>query len=636
MEKHSIFIKTKSLFAKLPLKIWILGGALLILVLAYSLLFFIPKTVHFSYAEKSCIGQFVVAPNIQKVSSDNFDITFTNEVRLGNITLFSTKACFTPKHTTTEGTQTASIAPFGGIIARKYFTIDVPKTPIARADDVIGKTISTAEPLKIGLTSADIIHTYTLNIANKIAKCTQNNSILSCDLTQLKLEQGASYTVALHRQYNRQDETLLEGKIDTLRPLVFSDASIKDGRVVYDTPTEATFTFDHSVKSAEVKLTKVTSDKTEVIPTTIENGTQLKVKFKDLARETKYQLVVTQAVGDNGSSLAQPLTINFTTSGGPKVANVSVGANSVARTATILVSFDQPIDATADITKFAHVEGLNATIRKTSDTQISFAIQGGDCTGFTLVVDKGLKSGANNETSKDAWRYSSRTICGTSWVIGNSVKGRSIVAYSFGSGSKTILFTGGMHGSERSGQQTMQAWAEYLQANGNIIPTDKRVVIVPNTNPDGIAANTRNNSNNVNIDRNFPTANWQSSIETSSGTLANGGGTAAASEPETAALIALTRQLRPRLEVSFHSQGRLVGANKYSDSVAIGNIYAGIVGYQTMFTNAEEVMGYTMTGEYEDWMGEELGAPAILVELPSPSGNYLSTQMKALLRMLAV
>jgi len=100
-------------------------------------------------------------------------------------------------------------------------------------------------------------------------------------------------------------------------------------------------------------------------------------------------------------------------------------------------------------------------------------------------------------------------------------------------------------------------------------------------------------------------------------------------------LINLTSQLNPRLEVSFHSQGRLVGANGYADSQSIGNTYASLVGYSTMFGGSEEdVMGYSITGEYEDWIGEQLGKPAILIELPSNSGNYFSSQQTALWRMV--
>ena len=100
--------------------------------------------------------------------------------------------------------------------------------------------------------------------------------------------------------------------------------------------------------------------------------------------------------------------------------------------------------------------------------------------------------------------------------------------------------------------------------------------------------------------------------------------------------MALTSQLRPRLEISFHAQGSLVGANKVADSVSIGDTYARTVGYSTMFYNAEEVMGYSITGEYEEWMGEKMGIPAILIELPSRNGNYLTSQLNALMKMLQV
>ena len=160
-------------------------------------------------------------------------------------------------------------------------------------------------------------------------------------------------------------------------------------------------------------------------------------------------------------------------------------------------------------------------------------------------------------------------------------------------------------------------------------------MVVPAVNPDGIAAGTRNNAHNVNLARNFPSANWKADIETASGVLPGGGGVSPGSEPEAAALIALTRTLRPRLEVSFHAQGSLVGANKYADSVPIGEGYAKMVGYKTMFYNAEAVMGYSITGEYEEWMGEEMNIPALLIELPTLSGNYFSAQRSALLTAVA-
>ncbi|MGV9002353.1 MAG: M14 family metallopeptidase [Candidatus Saccharimonadaceae bacterium] len=606
-------------------------------VISYSLIFFIPKSIEFSYAQSTCSKQLLLAPDLQKFSSPDFNATFKGGIHMGNVHFLTTEVCVEPKETPKSGTFTASIAPFGGFVASKPVIITVPKTPVARSSDIVGKQISTAEPLQIQLTAADVVHGYSLQIDDKTTNCAQKASKLSCNVIALGLAQGTMYTASLHQTYKQTDTTILEGQVETLKPITMTSATISNDQTFYDKPTSFSFTFDQPIESGEVTISKIVGDSVEKIALTQEvSEATLKINFADLGREAKYRLEINQAIGTNGSSLAVPIAINFTTSGGPKVTSVSAGSNSVSRSARIIVSFDQSIDAGVDIAKYARITGLSGSVKRQSDTQLAFTIQGGDCTAFSLVVDKGIKSGSNGELSKEAWKFDSRTICGSSWVIGSSLKGRAITAYSFGSGSKTILLTGGMHGSEPSGYTTMQAWVKYLQSYGDSIPADKRVVIVPNTNPDGIAAGSRNNSRNVNIDRNFPTANWQASIETTSGTLPTGGGTSAGSEPETAALMALTRQLRPRVEVSFHAQGRLVGANKFSDSVSIGDVYAKTVGYKTMYYDAEAVMGYPMTGEFEDWMGEEMNIPAILIELPSASGNYLNAQLPALKKMLSL
>lgn len=607
------------------------------MAILYSIVFFIPKNVQFSYAQPTCIGHFALAPDIQKGGSAEFDIKFENPVRLGPVTLFSTRLCLEPKQAPATGTNAVHLSPWGGWIFRKNLAVQVPEAPKARTSDLIGKTISATQPLKLSLSSPDVVYAYAIRIEDKTAPCTQDSEGLSCDIKPLGLNHGAEYTAALHRTYKGEDSKIIEGKLATLQPLVHVASSIANDQTVYDKPTTANFTFDQPIKKSEARLVKVNGEATE--PVEVEATTKdamLTVTFPELARESIYRFELVDVIGINGSSLAAPIAVNFKTSGGPRVAGVSIGASGVSYTAKVVVTFDQPIDASVDIKKFARVEGVAASVSKQSDTQLVFALNGGDCAGFALVIDKGIKSGSNGLESKEGWRHSSRMTCGTSWVIGTSVQGRSIVAYSFGSGSKVLLFTAGIHGSEPSSTTTMQAWVTYLRSNGHKIPADKRIVIVPNTNPDGIAHGTRYNARNVNLGRNFPTANWSASIDTSSGTLPQGGGTSPGSEPEAAALIRLTRQLRPRLEVSYHAQGSLVGANKYGDSVAIGNIYAGAVGYGTMYYNAEDVMGYAMTGEYEDWMGEEMGIAAILIELPSHGGNYLTSQLPALLKLLTL
>lgn len=621
---------------KVPTKVWLIGGGVAV-VLLYSLIFFIPKGVQFSYATTSCSPQFVLAPGLQKASSDQFDVQFKDELRIGSVAVASATICVTPKSSPSTGAYAASISPFGGLIASKQVRITVPEAPSATTSDFVGAAISTSKPLKIKLSSADVINTYSLKIADKSAPCKLSSTELLCDIAPLDLDHGAKYTAALHKTFKNDDKKLAEGTLETLQPLILTEASIGNDHVFYDKPASIAFAFDQPITDAEVALVKVVDDKTEDVSVDAKTeGAGMVASFDELARDATYRITVKQASGENGSSLADAVSYTFKTSGGPKVSSVSVGSGGVARNATVIVTFDQPVDASVDVAKIARIEGVAGSVRKQSDTQFAFALQAGDCAAFNLVIDKGVKSGSNGELSKEAWKFGSRTTCGYSWSIGTSVKGRPIIAHSFGGGATTILFTGAIHGSEPSSYTTMQAWVQYLQANGHIIPADKRIVIVPNMNPDGIAAGSRNNSRNVNLGRNFATANWQASIQTANGTLPTGGGTSPGSEPESAALIALTRQLRPRLEVSFHAQGSLVGANKFGDSVRIGNIYASTVGYRTMYDNAEAVMGYPMTGEYEDWMGESMGIPAILIELPTLSGNYINSQLPALKKLLAI
>jgi protein MpaA len=637
--KFQIKQKLINIYHRLPLPAWISLAVLAFVVLPYSLVFGIPKQVDFSYAGDTCVRQFSIAPSLLKqTGASGYDAQLEDVTSIGNVQLFSTSICFTANETPKAGKNTVAVSPFGSFFAAKKFAINVPETPTVRVADVVGKTISTALPFHIKLSSSDTIHVYRLAIADKSTVCNQKDAELACEVSKLELAPGTAYQAALYRSFKgAAQKQIVKGEITTLLPLNLVDASVTDGKVIYDTPADFRFTFDELVETSDVTL-KQADGKVIEVETKQENATLIVTPRSELPRKLDYSLVLNQVIAQNGSALSAPLTYKLATSGGPKVANASVGSSGVGQSAKIIVTFDQPVAESVDVTKLARITGVSGSVTKVSDTQFAFNIANAPlCAAFTLTIDKGVASGSNKESSEEAWNFKSRIVCGSSSIIGYSVQGRPIIAYYFGSGSSTILFTGGMHGTERSGATTMQAWVTYLQANAaEVIPTGKRIVVVPNTNPDGIAAGSRYNANNVNIGRNFATANWKADIETSSGVTVNGGGTSATSEPESKALATLTRQLRPRLEISFHSSGRLVGANKVSDSVAIGDIYAKLVGYKTMFYDAEAVMGYPMTGEYEDWMGESMTIPAILIELPSATGNYLSTQQAALIRMLSV
>ena len=615
---------------------------MVLLALLYGWIFIIPTNVQFSYADKeTCVPWLTIAPTLQwqRANKDDFKVTLKDTVTVFGVPVFGRTACVSPTSAPEEERTKISIGPFGLPIFSKTFGVNVKAMPTAQVAGLRNKEISAVKPLTVPLSEKDVTYTYTLRYGEKVAGCKPVDKGISCTVSQLELEPSTAYELQLHRGYEQEkSQTISSIPIKTLTAVQLVDSTVKNDATVYDKPADFRFTFDRQLEAVKGQLISLGGDKSAIRATFVVEGMTVIVTPKQtMARNASYQLVLEQVTGKDGGSLADPLTTTLTLSGGPKVTSVSIGAALVPQNAQVTVDFDQALKSDIAIEKFARVVGVNGSVSKVSDTRITFSISGAAlCSAFSLSIDKGLPSGSNDETSAEAWKFDSRIVCGYYSVIGYSVRGRAIVSYTFGTGASTVLFTGGMHGSEPSGTSTMQAWVNYLQANGHKIPAGKRVVVVPNTNPDGIAAGSRNNVNNVNIDRNFPASNWRPDIDTASGTLPTGGGTSAGSEPETQALIALTRQLRPVLEVSFHAQGSLVGANQYGNSVSVGMMYAGMVGYNTMIGNAEEVMGYSITGEYEDWMGQEMGIPAILIELPTSSGNYINSQLNALMKTLSL
>jgi N-acetylmuramoyl-L-alanine amidase-like protein/zinc carboxypeptidase len=143
-------------------------------------------------------------------------------------------------------------------------------------------------------------------------------------------------------------------------------------------------------------------------------------------------------------------------------------------------------------------------------------------------------------------------------VVGHSVDGIPIQARWVGSprAPRTVLVVGEIHGSEPAGR----AIVERLRAKRP--PRGVALLLIDSVNPDGGRAGTRWNANGVDLNRNFPFG-W-----TAGGmpfdTYFPGPGPL--SEPESSAVAALVRRVRPRVTVWYHQQMRLVdrsGADPY-------------------------------------------------------------------------
>lgn len=134
----------------------------------------------------------------------------------------------------------------------------------------------------------------------------------------------------------------------------------------------------------------------------------------------------------------------------------------------------------------------------------------------------------------------------TRQVVGHSVAGRSILSWQQGdpTGEFKVLVVGSVHGDERQGMRVVAKLRQDLASRGE--PKGIGLWTVKTANPDGTAANTRRNARRVDLNRNFP-YRWDGRLD--------GGynsGPRPASEPETRAMMKLSRRVRFDLAIWFH------------------------------------------------------------------------------------
>ena len=166
---------------------------------------------------------------------------------------------------------------------------------------------------------------------------------------------------------------------------------------------------------------------------------------------------------------------------------------------------------------------------------------------------------------------------------------------------KTILFIGVFHGDEPSGEYLIN---RYLSTQ-NKIPQKNRLLFIPCLNPDGKKQNTRWNSNKVDLNRNFPTKNWEQAEKNND----YFGGAKPASELETQFMIYVIEKYKPDLIISFHEPYKVVNYDGPAKDIA--QKISQITGYKI-----EENIGYPTPGSFGTYCGIEKNIPTITLELP--------------------
>lgn len=622
-----------------PRWLTITGVVLLTGTVTYGLLFLLERPVAFSYAGETCIAQPTLLPGTLKVSKGAaYSVRSSDEIRIGGVRVMALSLCFTPRAAPSEGESRLSIAPYDGFIGRTTYTIRVPSPVNAYVHEITGP-IPGSKPLEIRLDSSDKVFSYAVQAEDKKAGCDARDSHLLCKIGDLELTQGRTYNVALIRQFNGKPVGTVASKDVAILPATtIQDISIKPGETVYSKPKSVDITFDKQVTKAKATLVRIEGDTRDIVKSdTAIVGSKLQLTIaSELARSATYEMTIDDVEATDGSGLDAPYVTQFSTSGGPKVTGVNIGTTGVAMGATAVITFDQVLSETQDISKLITLSG-GASLASKKGNQLFISLAGvPKCGDFTIKLTNDIQS--NYEIGgSSAWNFNGRTVCHTVSTIGTSTNGRAINAYSFGSGSRVVVYTGAIHGTELSSKLLMERWIDELESKARSIPADKTIVVIPSINPDGVAAGRRTNARNVDLNRNFATSDWRKDVtDTNNNPFPGGGGETAMSERETQVLASYIQRVRPVLIVSYHSIGGLVIGNQAGNSSSLASTYAGLSGYRNTTGQSSTTFDYGISGTADDWYAERLGIASVLIELGSHTNPQFSTNQRAMWAMANV
>lgn len=159
-----------------------------------------------------------------------------------------------------------------------------------------------------------------------------------------------------------------------------------------------------------------------------------------------------------------------------------------------------------------------------------------------------------------------------------------------------ILIIGVTHGDEPQGAVLINKYLDLYKDTTSLM-------FIPCLNPDGMKNNSRVNSNGVDINRNFPTSNWEKTKKDEFW-----GGDFAGSEIETGFLVNVINQYSPKLILSLHAPFKIVNydgpAKKFAEEIA-----------NLMDYPVQADIGYPTPGSFGTYSGVEKSIPTITLEL---------------------
>jgi protein MpaA len=144
--------------------------------------------------------------------------------------------------------------------------------------------------------------------------------------------------------------------------------------------------------------------------------------------------------------------------------------------------------------------------------------------------------------------------------------------------------------------------------------------VVLAANPDGLIRGTRGNARGVDLNRNFPSRDWQGGPVTHRSTLEDPSdiilspGEGPGSEPETQALIGLIGELEPDVVIALHAPLECVDDANES---ALGRWISDRTGMPLV-----RDVGYPTPGSFGSW-GQDNGVAVVTYEFPRAATEVL-------------
>ncbi len=235
-------------------------------------------------------------------------------------------------------------------------------------------------------------------------------------------------------------------------------------------------------------------------------------------------------------------------------------------------------------------------------------VQAGDILAFPRDDEMGLTVIAK-EITKDKTRPLPKipeTKNAKKYIAGKSVENRPIEYLIFGHGQDVVFILATIHGDEYVGTPLVHRLAEYIDEHSELLE-GRKVVLLPNANPDGMAHFDHFNVNGVDLNRNFESSNRRNDKRN---------GPYALSEPEARIIHEIIEKYSPDRVVSIHQLRSWASSGKKPPGM-IDHDGPGeaLAKHMTKYCELPAERFGTQHGSLGAYVGDDLGIPIITLEL---------------------